>query len=230
LREAPLPAQEQPLRSFWAEFTELFSLDTLRQNRNLFLLLLISMINMIGFQVYFPYLIIFLKNYKGFTLGQYSIFGGVVMLATALIAIPFGILAARWNKRSMIVISILFGSIGGVVFSLVNGLPLIILTGLFTFPFFLAGFSVASTAWLKDLLPERNRGKFLGIRMIFWIAVPMVIGPWIGSTLIQHYGIPTTTNGQAGFIPVPIIYWVGCAISMLALIPLIFLPSQKKTE
>jgi MFS family permease len=230
LREAPLPAQEQPLRSFWSEFTELFSLDTLRQNRNLFLLLLISMINMIGFQVYFPYLIIFLKNYKGFTLGQYSIFGGVVMLATALIAIPFGILADRWNKRSMIVISILFGSIGGVVFSLVNGLPLIILTGLLTFPFFLAGFSVASMAWLKDLLPERNRGKFLGIRMIFWIAVPMVIGPWIGSTLIQHYGIPTTTNGQAGFIPVPIIYWVGCAISMLALIPLIFLPSQKKTE
>jgi Na+/melibiose symporter-like transporter len=48
LREAPLPAQEQPIRSFWAEFTELFSLDTLRQNRNLFLLLLISMINMIG--------------------------------------------------------------------------------------------------------------------------------------------------------------------------------------
>ena len=230
LREAPLPAQEQPLRSFWSEFTELFSLDTLRQNRNLFLLLLISMINMIGFQVYFPYLIIFLKNYKGLTLGQYSIWGGVVMLATALIAIPFGILADRWNKRSMIVISILFGSIGGVVFSLVNGLPLIILAGLLTFPFFLAGFSVAATAWLKDLLPERNRGKFLGIRMIFWIAVPMVIGPWIGSTLIQHYGIPTTTNGQAGFIPVPIIYWVGCAISMLALIPLIFLPSQKKTE
>ena len=45
----------------------------------------------------------------------------------------------------------------------------------------------------------------------------------IGSTLIQHYGIPTTTNGQAGFIPVPVIYWVGCAISMLALIPLFFL-------
>ena len=38
--------------------------------------------------------------------------------------------------------------------------------------------TIASVAWLKDLLPEENRGKFLGIRMIFWIAIPMVIGPW----------------------------------------------------
>ena len=151
------------------------------------------------------------------------------MLGSAIAAIPFGILADRWNKRSMIVIATLFGSIGGVLFSIVNGLPLVTLTGLLTFPFSIAGFSVASMAWLKDLLPEKNRGKFLGIRMIFWIAIPMVVGPWIGSTLIRNFGIPTTTNGQAGFIPVPVIYWVGCAIALLALVPLFFLRDQKKT-
>ncbi len=44
--------------------------------------------------------------------------------------------------------------------------------------------------------------------MIFWIAIPMVVGPWIGSTLIQNFGIPTTLNGELGFIPVPIIFQV----------------------
>jgi len=82
---------------------------------------------------------------------------------------------------------------------------------------------IASVAWLKDLLPEQNRGKFLGIRMIFWIAIPMVVGPWIGSMLIQHFGIPTVSNGQPGFIPVPIIFQVGSLISLLALIPLFFI-------
>lgn len=230
LREPPLPPQEQPRRSFWSEFADLFNLDTLRQNRDLFILLLVIMINAIGFQVYFPYLIVFLQNFKGFSLGEYSIIGGVIMLGSAIAAIPFGILADRWNKRSMIVIATLFGSIGGVLFSIVNGLPLVTLTGLLTFPFSIAGFSVASMAWLKDLLPEKNRGKFLGIRMIFWIAIPMVVGPWIGSTLIRNFGIPTTTNGQAGFIPVPVIYWVGCAIALLALVPLFFLRDQKKSE
>jgi MFS family permease len=229
LRDVPLPPQEEQRPSFWAEFADLFNLDTLRKNRDLFILLLAIMINAIGFQVYFPYLIVFLQNFKGFSLGEYSIIGGVVMVGSALVAIPFGILADRWNKRSMLVIATLFGSIGGVLFSLVNGLPLVTLTGLLSFPFSLAGFSIASMAWLKDLLPEQNRGKFLGIRMIFWVAIPMVVGPWIGSTLIQHYGIPTTTNGQAGFIPVPVIYWVGSAISLLALIPLFFLRDRKKT-
>jgi len=92
---------------------------------------------------------------------------------------------------------------------------------------FSVAMSIASVAWLKDLLPEQSRGKFLGIRMIFWIAIPMVIGPWIGSTLIQNFGIPTTLNGQAGFVPVPLIFQVGSVISLLALIPLFFINDKK---
>ncbi len=63
--------------------------------------------------------------------------------------------------------------------------------------------------------------------MIFWIAIPMVIGPWIGSTLIQNFGIPTTLNGQAGFVPVPIIFQVGSVIALLSLIPLAFINNKK---
>jgi len=81
---------------------------------------------------------------------------------------------------------------------------------------------------LKDLLPEQKRGKFLGIRMIFWIAIPMVIGPWIGSTLIQNFGIPTTLNGTSGFIPVPVIFQVGSVISLFSLIPLFFIRNRHR--
>ena len=55
-------------------------------------------------------------------------------------------------------------------------LPLLSVTGLLWQAFSVAA-GIASVAWLKDLLPEENRGKFLGIRMIFWIAIPMVLGP-----------------------------------------------------
>ena len=88
--------------------------------------------------------------------------------------------------------------------------------------------SIASVAWLKDLLPEESRGKFLGIRMLFWIAIPMVIGPFIGSSLIQAFGIPTVLEGEAGFIPVPIIFQVSAAVTLLALIPLAFMAKQQK--
>lgn len=213
--------------SFWNEFADLFSLDTLRQNKSLFTLLLFIMISSIGMQVSFPYMIVYLENYVGVTKSEFSIIGGAVMLGSAILAIPFGILADRWKKRPMIGIALIMSSLGGILLSLVKTLPLLALTGL-TWQAFSVASGVASVAWLKDLLPEENRGKFLGIRMIFWIAIPMVLGPAIGSWLIQTYGIPTVVNGEAGFIPVPIIFQVGSLISLLALIPLAFIKERKE--
>ena len=227
LQDAPQPAGDPPRRSFWQEFGELFNLDTLRQNRELFILLIFIMISSIGMEISFPYMIVYLNNYIGVSKSEFSIIGGAVMVGSALVAIPFGILADRWNKRLMIAIAVVVSSLGGILLSLVKTLPLLALTG-FLWQGFAVAISVASVAWLKDLLPEQNRGKFLGIRMIFWIAIPMVIGPWIGSQLIQTYGIPTVSNGEAGFIPVPIIFQVGSAVALLALIPLVFIKRQKQ--
>lgn len=229
LQDAPLPEANEHRLSFWQEFGTLFNLDTLRQNRELFILLIFIMITSIGMQVSFPYMIQYLNNYVGVSKSEFSIIGGAVMVGSALVAIPFGMLADRWNKRLMLTIALIVSSAGGILLSLVKTLPLLALTG-FLWQGFAVGVSVASVAWLKDLLPEQNRGKFLGIRMIFWIAIPMVVGPWIGSMLIQSFGIPTTLNGQAGFIPVPVIFQVGSVISLLALIPLTFLPSVKRHE
>ena len=122
----------------------------------------------------------------------------------------------------MIAGAIVVSSLGGILLSLAGTLPLLALTGLLWQAFFVAA-GIASVAWLKDLLPEQKRGKFLGVRMIFWIALPMVIGPAIGSFLIQRYGLPVESNGSAGFIPGPAIFQVGSVISLFSLIPLYFI-------
>ena len=226
LEDAPVAAGDVPRPPFWQEFTELFNLDVLKENRDLFILLLFIMISSIGMQVSMPYLIIYLENYIGVSKTEFSIIGGAVMLGSAIFAIPFGILADRWNKRAMSAVAIIVSSLGGILLSLVHTLPLLALTGL-AWQAFSTASGIASVAWLKDLLPEQNRGKFLGIRMIFWIAIPMVVGPWIGSTLIQNFGVPTIANGEAGVIPVPIIFQVGSAIALLSLIPLGFTRWEK---
>jgi MFS family permease len=226
LKDVPVPEAEVPQGSFWREFSELFKLDTIIQNRDLFILLLYIMISSIGMQVAMPYLIVYLENFVGVTKTEFSIIGGSVMLGSAVFSIPFGIMADHWNKKLMMSLAIVASSLGGIVLSLVRTLSMLALTGLVWQAFSVAG-AIASVAWLKDLLPEENRGKFLGIRMIFWIAIPMVIGPWIGSALIQNYGIPTTINGEAGFVPVPIIFQVGSVIALFSLIPLFFIGKKK---
>jgi MFS family permease len=228
LEDAPEVESDLSRPPFWQEFTELFKIDVLKENRDLFTLLLFIMISTIGMQVSMPYLIVYLENFIGVTKTEFSIIGGAVMLGSAVFAIPFGILADRWNKRTMIGVAILISSVGGILLSLVDTLLLLALTGL-VWQAFATASQIASVAWLKDLLPEQNRGKFLGIRMIFWVAIPMVIGPWVGSSLIQNFGIPTITNGEAGFIPVPIIFQVGSIIALLSLVPLAYTRWQKST-
>lgn len=227
LQDVPLPAEtDKSQRSFLSEFTELFDINLLKENRALFIILIFIMLSSIGMQVSLPYLIIYLENYIGVTKSEFSIIGGAVMVGSAVFAIPFGILADKWNKRNMLFFATIVSSLGGILLSLVKSLPMLSVAGLLWQAFSVA-MSIASVAWLKDLLPEQSRGKFLGIRMIFWIAIPMVIGPWIGSMLIQNFGIPTTLNGQAGFVPVPLIFQVGSVISLLALIPLFFINDKK---
>jgi MFS family permease len=227
LQDAPIGEDHAPRPPFWQEFAELFRIDVLKDNRDLFILLLFIMISSIGMQVSFPYLIVYLENFVGVSKTEFSIIGGAVMLGSALFAIPFGILADRWNKRMMIAVAITGSSLGGFLLSLVRTLPLLALTGLLWQAFATAS-GIASVAWLKDLLPEQSRGKFLGIRMIFWIAIPMVVGPWIGSILIQNLGIPTSINGETGFIPVPIIFQVGSGFALLSLVPLVLTDRSKR--
>ncbi|HPX95370.1 MAG TPA: MFS transporter [Brevefilum fermentans] len=229
--QEPDGSQEEPVSRppFWKEFADLFSINTFKENRMLFILLLFIMISSIGMQVSFPYMIVYLENFVGVTKTEFSIIGGAVMLGSGALAIPFGIAADRWRKRLIIAIGIIISSLGGIVFSMVRSLPLLALSGLLWQAFSVAA-GIASVAWLKDLLPEESRGKFLGIRMIFWIAIPMVIGPAIGSWLIRSYGIPTHLAGQEGFIPVPIIFQVGSLITLLSLIPLALTRKQKTAQ
>lgn len=229
LRDSPQQETAEPRKSFWAEFADLFHVEILKNNRELFILLLFIMITSIGMEVSFPYLIVYLENFVEVSKTEFSIIGGAVMLGSALVAIPFGILADRLNKRVMLAVALVMSALGGILLSFSRGLLTLALSG-FLWQGFAVAVSIASVAWLKDLLPEQNRGKFLGIRMIFWVAVPMVVGPAIGSALIRSYGIPTILNGQAGFIPVPVIFQVGSAIALLGLIPLAFLHNRKQHE
>ena len=84
---------------------------------------------------------------------------------------------------------------------------------------------IAHGGWLQDNYPEGNIGKFQGVRMIFMVAIPMVIGPPIGSVLIRNFGIPTIE--QFGFIPTPEIFIVGGIVALLALIPVFLIRKEE---
>jgi MFS family permease len=227
LKDAPVSHEEQFQQRipYWREIFNTFRFSIVRENRILFLLFLAILVNAIAWQVTFPYLLIYIEHFLGYDKGTMGLIMGGVLVITALSTIPLGILVDKIPRRTFILWMVFLSSVTALVFSLARGIPFLVIAGTLQ-TVTMAAFGIVAGAWLMDLYPEQQRGQFQGVRMIFMVMLPMVIGPAIGSFLIRSYGIPTVLNGEAGFIPTPVLYYMAAAINLLAIIPLVRIPKH----
>ena len=84
--------------------------------------------------------------------------------------------------------------------------------------------NILFSAAVKDFIPDGKAGLFQGIRMIFVVLIPMVIGPVIGDMACQK-AAQTIINEANAEVIVPaknMFLWAGI-VCVFALIPLYFL-------
>jgi MFS family permease len=113
-----------------------------------------------------------------------------------------------------------------LLFSLTKTLLPLIITGILWLAPFTAWW-IATSTWSKDLFPEDKRGQFAGFYLLFWVMFPMILGPLTGGWLGSTYGIQTVINGQAAYIPTPLLFQVAGFGTLLAAIPLLFVKEKK---
>ena len=227
LKDAPVSEEErnQDRLPYWREVLNTFSFEIVRKNRVLFLLFIAVSINGIAWQVTFPYLLIYIEHFLGYDKGTMGMIMGGVLILTAISTVPLGILVDRIPRRTFILWMAFAAAGTAMIFAFARGIPFLLVAGVLQ-TVAMAAFGIVSGAWLKDLYPVQQRGQFQGVRMVFWVLLPMVIGPAIGSFLIRNFGIATTLNGEAGFIPTPIIFYAAAVINLLTLLPLMRIPKQ----
>lgn len=79
----------------------------------------------------------------------------------------------------------------------------------------------ALTAWIKNLYPEDRRGQFEGVKQLFFVCVPMILGPAVATPVINRFGIEITVNGVAGMVPDSSLFLISGLVTLLALAPLV---------
>jgi MFS family permease len=184
----------------------------------------------IGSQVFMPYFFIFMEHYIGFSKTELSIFGAIFLILTIVVLVLAGIYSHRANRKTLVLICAILGAVGTIILGLASyivqgnstlAMMIFLLYFLSMIPTLLS--SVAFGGWLFDNYPEGDVGKFQGIRMIFMVLIPMVLGPPIGSAIISTFGIPIAE----GYIPTPEIFIFGGLISILAVIPILFIQKSE---
>ena len=167
-------------------------------------------------QVFLPYLIIYIQEYLGFK--DYALMLAIVLTSASVISILAGRFADSFGKSKTAIIAIAVMFIGSILMYFFKSYALCTIAALLVMSGYLATVSCIN-ANLRDTTPKNLTGSFQGIRMVFTVAIPMIIGPFIGNTLIKNSGRTYTELGVIKDVPTPILFLAAAFI----LIPLCIL-------
>ena len=227
MREADGISPNKDQKGFWHQFFSVFNFKNIKENKELFCVFLISCVYFICFNFYYTHI----GNYFIYTLGYDEGMAGIIQgvgLGLAIFAtLPAIKLINKGQHVKMIAASVVFSVIGlGVIgfagSNIVMLLPGIILAGV--------GYVLVvqtTTAWSKGLYPEGNFGQYEGVRIVFNVMIPMVIGPSAASILIERFGNPVMIDDKPGMAPTAVIFFAAGILSVLTLIPMVMAAKQK---
>jgi MFS family permease len=228
VREPALPPRSA--ESFGRQLASTLRWQTLREHRDLFLLLLAMGLYGMAEQIFFPYIMIYLNHYIELPTMEASLVIFIAILGGGIaLAYPFGILADRWGRKRLALAALVLKMAGLVLFSFVRAYLLLAVTGMLWLAA-MSAWMIGTGAWSKDLFPEEKRGQFAGYVILFTVAFTMVPGPLLGGWLATHFGIPTVLDGQSGYIPTPIIFQVAGCATLLAALPLLAVHDRRGKE
>ena len=185
----------------------------------------------VAFQVFFPYLLVYLEyvvipdNTAGGAelLSVSTIVVAVIAVAAIIAGIVLLMKLAGKDKGKGLTVGIVLMTIGLSILSTTTNLKGVLI-GIAPTVIGYIVLGILFNASIKDFIPAGKAGLFQGIRMIFFVLIPMVLGPALGDiacrgsaiTYINEYGVETIVPAKSMFLYAAI-------VSVLALIPLFFL-------
>ena len=216
--------------SYWSDLFYGFRPSVIKENSRLYFALLSFCFAIIAFQVFYPYLLTYVQyvvipdNGGVSNILKPSVIIAAVVVVIILLVCIVTLLKLSTKKRGFcLVTGVIVLTLGFFLLStstsiyviLVSILPVVIGNALVNILF---------GATIKDFIPEGKAGLFQGVRMIFAVMLPMVIGPVIGDKACQS-AAQTIINEVGAEIIVPaknMFLWAG-VVCVFALIPLCFL-------
>ncbi len=231
LQEKPMleAPSEGKKNSLLAELLSNFSIKSIKENKDLFLLMLGVTLWGCGWYAVIMYMLIYQMHYLGFTATQAGLASAISSVVGLFLAIPIGAISDKWGRKKITVISLILMTASALGFSFIK--PGISFAGFIVFQVILmlplSGFGVCGNAWAKDLFPKGRTAQFAGISLIFIVTLPMIIGTNLGSFVIKAFGTPIIIDGVAGFVPTPHLYYLAVVATILCIIPILFIKEKR---
>lgn len=222
MKEAPAEKREE---GYLKNVVYGFRPSVIRENPMLYTALAAFGVFSIAVQVFFPYLIIYIQNYL--KIEAYAIVLGAVLLVASLVSVLSGRVIDRVGKLRFTVPAMAVMLSGLIAMFFVRGFWGVIIAG----AVMMSGYMLVTAALsgtIRDYTPEDKAGLFQGIRMIFQVLLPMIIGPYIGAAVIKNSGETYVELGVTKQVPTPAIFLAAAAVLVFLIIPVVLLKRREK--
>ncbi len=215
--------------SYWADLFYGFRPSVIKKNSTLYLILSAFCIFNCAFQVFFPYLIIYLTDVvlpanSDINLISAGVIIPAVISVTAIVAgIVILMKVAVKNKATAIFTSSVLLIAGLFVLSTSTHIMTIIV-GIAPVLIGYLVLTIQLGASVRDYTPQDNVGLFQGIRMVFTVLIPMVVGPTLGNIATKN------TSGADDVLPTKAIFLYAGFVAILLIVPVVALIKNMKKE
>jgi MFS family permease len=216
----------QPRRdSYFQNLLYGFTPRVIRGLPELYLSLLAFTLFSIGVQVFFPYLIVYFQHYLH--MDNYAVVLGVVLLFASLVSVLAGRFLDRYGKLNFVLPAAAVMIAGLLGLYLVRSMAGVMVTG----AIMMSGYmlvTAALSALIRDYTPKDKAGHFQGVRMVFAVCLPMIVGPFIGSEVIRQSGAVYEDLGVTKNVPTPAIFLAAAVCVLLVILPVLGLYRRRK--
>lgn len=213
-----------------------FRPSVIKNNKSLYISLVCMGIFSIASQIFFPYLFIYVAHYIDMETLKLTvptiILAAVVIIGAIAALISIVLLSDKKGKAPFLFPSAAFFIIGlilvyfadkNIIYFALSAVIAIVGYGLLM---------IMLNAAIRDFTPEDKAGQLQGVRMIFSVLLPMLIGPRIAAKITDIYATAQYANdyGEMVNIPAPHIYLGAAIAGAFIVIPLFFLVKEFKKE
>ncbi|MER7417284.1 MFS transporter [Micromonospora peucetia] len=194
--------------------------SAMRANPGLYLALTAWSVWGISTQVFLPYLVIYLQRYL--KVDGYAVVLAVVLVTASVVSVLSGRVIDRVGKvRFVLPAAAVYGT-GLLLMFLARGTLPVIGAGIVM----MSGFMLVLAplgALVRDYSPPERAGHVQGLRMVFAILIPMLIGPYLGAAVISNADETYQDLGVVRQVPTPGIFLMALAVLALIVVPVLAL-------
>ena len=197
-----------------------FRPSVIKNNKNLYVTLLVLALFNISIQIFMPYLILYYTEALGLT-NYVLIFAPAIIVSAAFTAL-YGRVYDNHGFKKAIIPTLVLLMAGYILLYAVRHTALVFIASLIMMCGYI-GTGAVIGALIRDCTPANKAGMFQGLRIVGQVLIPGVIGPAIGAWVLQNADTVTNSDGTISFIPNENIFLaalIAIGVMWIAIIPL----------